>query len=225
MSQARRVLFIGLGATLIGVAVWEDLSRRMTERRYAAAEASRQQLERAQDALRAIYQRTADLLAAERQQTQALTQTVTEQGVQLHEAVARLAEEDRIIRELEARLASTAHQLDQVQGELSLALQRDPTHQAGLHRAIQLDRVFISTGPGPSGLRGRVVLVDETWRFVVVNLGWDTVKIGDTISIFRQDELLAKARVERVQEGVAAAALLPDWHDAKVQINDVVRIL
>ena len=116
-------------------------------------------------------------------------------------------------------------QLAQAQGELSLVLQEKKGAAADGVGGIQLERVVISTESKQAGSRGRVVSIDDDWRFVVVNLGWNIVKIGDTISIFRQDELQAKARVERVQEGVAAASLLPKWDNADVQVNDVVRFL
>jgi hypothetical protein len=67
--------------------------------------------------------------------------------------------------------------------------------------------------------------VHKEWSFVVVSLGWNSVKIGDTISILRDDRLLAKAKVERVQEDVSAATLLPDWQDVEVAVNDLVQVL
>ena len=76
-----------------------------------------------------------------------------------------------------------------------------------------------------AALQGRVISVHPEWDFVVIDLGWDAVKIGDTVSIVRNDELLAKAKVERVQEGVCAAAVMPEWDAKTIQINDRVQLL
>ena len=81
--------------------------------------------------------------------------------------------------------------------------------------------------PAASGAdwQGRVISVHSEWQFVVTNLGWDAVDVGEVVSIYRQDKLLAKARIERVQERASAATLLPEWLHAEVQVNDVVRVL
>jgi hypothetical protein len=67
--------------------------------------------------------------------------------------------------------------------------------------------------------------VHPDWKFIIVNLGWDHVNIGDTVSIFRNEALLGKARIERVQQEAAAATLLPEWRQAEVRVDDVVRAL
>ena len=75
------------------------------------------------------------------------------------------------------------------------------------------------------GLEGRVVSVYPDWKFVVIDLGWDVVKVGDVVSIYRKDQLLGKARIERVQEQACAATVLPDWNITAIQVNDAARIL
>jgi hypothetical protein len=60
---------------------------------------------------------------------------------------------------------------------------------------------------------------------VVISLGWDAVRIGDVVSIFRGNQLQAKAKIERVQEGVCAATVLPDWKTDALELNDVARVL
>ena len=88
---------------------------------------------------------------------------------------------------------------------------------------MQLERIVVSRTD--AGLHGRVLSIDKNWNFVVVDLGWSAVGIGDTLSIYREEQLLAKARVERVQEGICAASLLPEWSTAEIRVNDQVRAL
>lgn len=222
-DQRRRILIVGIGVVLVGVAVEEYLHRRVVQQRYVASEEARRELTRELRRLLTVHQDTQALLQREREQTHALTEMVAEQRTQLDGAMTRLTEGDRTTRALQLRLVTMEQQLGQVQGELALALER-LTAQQPESDAVQLERVVISRGAGQP-LIGRVVSIDQEWRFVVISLGWDTVKIGDTVSILRNDQLLAKARIERVQERVAAASLLPDWQDVQVQVNDVVQIL
>ena len=90
--------------------------------------------------------------------------------------------------------------------------------------AVELERVLVSSD-GASPLQGRVISVHPEWNFVVIDLGWDAVKIGDTISILRNEAVLAKAKVERVQEGVSAAAVLPEWDADGIEVNDRAQLL
>ena len=224
-SRARRILWAGVGLVLVAVAVGEHLSRLAIEREYQMTEQRRRYLDRELETILATHGELRVRLEQERQRTQELTNALAQKRGQFKEALAQIAEEQHTIRELEARLVATEQRMGRLQGELSLAVQGARPDRRGETGPIQLERVLISSGSGGPGPMGRVVSVDEHWSFVVIDLGWNTVKIGDTVSIFRHDELLAKARVERVQEDVAAAAILPEWQDAEVEINDVVGIL
>jgi hypothetical protein len=83
--------------------------------------------------------------------------------------------------------------------------------------------VVTQPGAAEDEARGHVLSVNPQWKFVVFDLGWDAVRIGEVVSIYRNEELLGKARVERVQEKVSAATLLPDWAKTEVRVNDIVR--
>lgn len=223
--HSSQLLGIAAGIVLAGAAAGEHLFRRVVERRYQAAVASREALERQYAEALATYDRVTQELAAERQKAQGLAQALAAKDAQLDEAVGRLTEEAQTIRELQMRLAAMQGQMDQLQGELALALQRGagaPEAQAA--GAVQLERILVGDATA-AGQQGRVVSVHPQWSFVVVDLGWNAVRIGDTVSIFRNDQLIAKARVERVQEGVSAATLLPEWGRAEIQVNDVARLL
>ena len=225
VSRTRRILLGGLAVLIIGVAAGEHGARRAVERRYVAVQEQQRQLEQELEQLRTAHEEASELLEQERARGQELAQALTEKSAQLNGTVGRLVEENRTIQELRARLGAMGQQMDQLQSELSLAIQDVTPQRTRRAGSVQLERVLISSGSGQLGPQGRVVSVDQDWRFVVINLGWSTVKIGDTVSIFRQDELLARAQIERVQEGVAAATILPDWEDVQIEVNDVVRLL
>ena len=224
VTAERRIVFMVLGLSLIGALVGEHVSRRLVVRRVKSLVEGRQQLESQVRGMLASHQQLTGDLAKERQRTQELSAAVTEKNTQLDKAVARLAEEERAVRELHVRVATMQQRMDQLQGELAMTIQerKGPAKSASTS-AVELQRIVVSSAETPAP-QGHVLAVHRDWNFVVVDLGWDVVKIGDTISIFRDQALLAKAQVERVQEGIAAATILPQWQAADVHINDRVQL-
>lgn len=226
VSGGRRILLAGLGIVLGAAATEEHLSRGLMARRLHEALEGRRQLELQFGEVLATHQQMKAQLKNEQQRSQELSTALAAARKKLEETTARLAEETRTVHELQMRLTSTQHEASQLQGELAVALQQagQQSAKADSSSAVQLERVVVSDVSTPA-LQGRVVSVHRDWNFVVIDLGWDAVRIGDTVSIFRNDQLLAKARIERVQEGVAAATLLPEWQTTEIHVNDLVRVL
>jgi len=223
--KPRQVVIAVVGVAAAGVVVWEEVARRVADRRYHAAVEDRRQLEQRVGEMLATHEQVKDELQQEQQRSQGFSDTLAAARGQLDEMTTRLSDETATVRKLQARLASMQEQMDRVQGELALALQeRQQTAAASEAGPVQLERILV-TGETPSGLHGRVLSVYRDWNFVVINLGWDVVRVGDTVSIVREGQLLAKARVERVQEGLCAATVLPEWNTGAININDAVQIL
>jgi hypothetical protein len=197
------------------------------QHRLEAALQTQRTLELELGEVRGEHERVNAALTKEQQRTGQLTQAISEKDQVLQQTLERLAQEERIAQELQGRLLAMERQFDQVQGALSVALQTRASlpseAEAGM---VQLEKVVV-TQPAlaDSSVQGHVVSVHPEWKFVVIDLGWDAVSIGEVVSIFRNEELLGKARVERVQEKVSAATLLPDWMQTEVRVNDLVRVL
>jgi len=220
-----KVLVAVTGVALLGGVGAEELARRAAERRYRQAQEGRQQLELQFGEVLATHEQVKTNLQREQQRSQELTQALGTMRSRLEEAVGRLTEETRQVRELQTRLTAMQQQMDSLQSELAVALQIDwPKPAAEQAEPVELQRIVVSDA-GAAELNGRVLSVHEQWNFIVIDLGWDAVKIGDLVSIFRDEQLLAKARVERVQEGVAAATVLPEWKAVEIHVNDLVKLL
>ena len=225
MRKGRQIFVAVLGIGVLGGLVEEHLARQAAERRYREAVEDRRRVELQFAEVRATHERLTSDLQKEQQRSGELTQALTSARAQLEQAVGRLTEEGRTVRELQQRLATMQHQMDQLQGELAIALQdREGSLNTGKASPVQLERVVVSDA-SMANFQGRILSVHRDWNFVVVNLGWNEVKLGETISIFRDEHLLAKARVERVQEGVCAATMLQEWANADIRVNDLVRVL
>lgn len=223
----KRILQVGAviaAAAVIGIAIREHLIRRKVERQYTESVTARQQLERQVAEVIATHESVKTELQTERTRNQELTQALSAAQQQLEEASTKIEEEQQNARKLQVRVSALQQQMEQLQGELSVALQERSGGQAKGPGPVQLERIVVSDERNMNS-RGRVVSVHGQWNFVVVDLGWDAVKIGDTLAIFRNEQLTAKARIDRVQEGVCAATILPGWNTDSIRVNDVAKAL
>ena len=222
-QTAQRIVAGAAIVVLAGVAGSEHHARRLIQAQFQQAVDARQQLERRFGEIMAAHERLMADLTAERGRSKALEEALASAKQELSQTSGRLAEESRTSRTLELRVAEMQQQMDQLQGELAISLKQG--RAAGLKPgAVQIEKVVVS-GAGGASPSGRVVSIHRDWDFVVINLGWDAVHIGDVVSIFRNDQLQAKAKIERVQEGVCAATVLPDWKTDAIELNDFVRLL
>lgn len=224
MRRVRQLLIAVLGVGLLGALLGEHANRRAIARRYQEAIDSRRQLVVQIGEMTAGHEQLKGNLERERQRAQELTDTLAASRTQLEDTAGRLTEATRTVSELKTRLAAVQQQMDQVQGELAIALQDSERRpNAGEAGSVQLERIIVSGTTAP-GFEGRVLSVHSDWNFIVVDLGWSAVSVGETVSIFRNDQLLAKAKVERVQEEACAATVLPEWTITDIHANDLVRV-
>jgi hypothetical protein len=213
-----------VGVAVVGVAVAEHLARRQADRRLRDALAARQILERQFGEVLASHHHLQRRMTEEQQRAEELSVAVASLRGQLEQTVGRLDDATRTVQTLKTRVATMQEQMDQLQGELALALAQRRQQSAAAGEGVQIERVVVSEA-GAASTQGRVLSVHPEWKFVVLDFGWDAVRIGDTISIVREGHLLAKARVDRVQEEVCAATILPDWTAEAVRVNDLAQLL
>ena len=94
---------------------------------------------------------------------------------------------------------------------------------AALPKNIVLEKIVIKT---THELTGKVLAFDKEHVFVVVDLGsGNNLKLGDILSVYRNDKFIGKVQVEKVEEKSAAAAILSPWKNVEFKENDVVKKL
>jgi len=77
---------------------------------------------------------------------------------------------------------------------------------------------------GNEGKEGRVITVNQKLYFVTIDLGYeDKLEKGDVFSIWREDNLIARAQVLEMRAKIAAAILLPEYKNAEVLEFDIVK--
>jgi hypothetical protein len=75
----------------------------------------------------------------------------------------------------------------------------------------------------PAGLRGKVVVVDPKWNFVVLDIGEKQgVKEKGELLVSRESKLLGKVRVMSVMPDRSVANILPGWRMGEVMEGDQV---
>jgi len=181
-------------------------------------------------------------LSAEERRSQKLAEALEVKAKEVDQVVRRLEAEANAVELLQGRLAATESQVSQLQAELVLSargrdeLAQRMQAQAGPVRTssngagggqTELEKIKVVVGPlgGFGTAEGQILQVNPEWQFVVINLGWQALNIGDVLGIYRGDQLVAKVKVERIQEQVAAASILPEYRTADIAVNDRVAVL
>ena len=89
---------------------------------------------------------------------------------------------------------------------------------------VNSDGPAVNTNPGESklGLDAKVVSINAENNFVIVDAGEGSgVSVGDTLSVYRDSQYIARLEVIQVRKDIAAADIKEQW--SSVQKGDIVR--
>ena len=76
---------------------------------------------------------------------------------------------------------------------------------------------------GENSDKGRILSVDKESEFVICNLGSaQGLRLGDLLSVYREDQYLGDIKISRVQDEMSAADFVSPLSSAKVHKNDIV---
>ena len=166
-----------------------------------------------------------------------LTETLGEKRAIENELIVTVKAKEILEKEIEEKENQIKLVLDKLEKEiisrriaeiqLILATKEKRTLRTRLRQltetpeTIELEKVVVKAAPV---LVAKVLMVNKEQAFIVVDLGReDNLRIGDTLSVCRNGEFIGRAEVEKVQEKVSAAAILPQWQDVEFKENDEVR--
>ena len=152
-------------------------------------------------------------LNTEKRKRFALETEIEEKEEQIRLSLSRLQKEIVARRETEAQLVITMKEKGILEAKISKL-----TKKTG---AFELERIVVKTTPI---LVGRVLMVNREYDFIVADLGrGDNVKLGDVLSVYRNEKFIARVQVERLEENICAAAVLPGWQNVEFNESDEVR--
>lgn len=212
----------------------QDLEQQLREAKQARGEVE-EQLSR----VRLEFEKMAKQVDEERQAKVTLAKSVDE----------RQREIDRLGKDLEqvrSERATMAEQLAQVKTqqdaaqkqleELQQAKAQLETKVLELSNAstptVELDKVVVSGAPGlqqaqpASAVQGQVLVINREYDFVVVNLGKNQgLGVGQELQIIRGQDVLGRAKIEKLYDELSAAAILPGAKKDVIREGDVVRLI
>lgn len=161
-----------------------------------------------------------------------LAQTVEEKKVvenNLTQAQKEIQARDEQIKQTLDRLEKETTARQEAEARVLALLEEKRVLEAKIqglsvnHQGIELEKIVVKTMPEISG---KVLSYDKENSFVVVNLGsTNNLKLGDTLSIYRDDKFIGKAQVEKIEEKTSAAVILAPWKAIEYRENDMVRKL
>ena len=129
-------------------------------------------------------------------------------GIPVDQIKATIAQRDQLIKnvaELEKKNQDLS--VDLRKATNALALFKDPEY----------------TPPLPSGLTGKVMVVDPKWDFVVLNVGQEqgVLEQGQML-VGRNGKLVGKVKIRSVEKDHSIANVMPGWQQAEVFEGDEV---
>ena len=129
---------------------------------------------------------------------------------------------DKLEKEITARKEAEA-QLIVVVKEKQTLEEKVEALTAALPKNIELEKIVIKNR---RELNGKVLAYDKEHTFVVVDLGSEhDLKLGDVLSVYRDDKFIGRAQVEKLEEKTSAATILSPWKNVEFKENDMVKKL
>lgn len=154
-----------------------------------------------------------------------LSQKLSETIVQRDEARANLAAYEAI-GYTPPQVASLGKQIKQAQDDLEAMQAEKKIIQLAYEKTkAKLDWLtgVVPYVELPGDLRGKVLVTDPKWEFVVINVGEEEgARLNGELLVSRQGRLVAKVIIREVQKGRCIANLMPGWKLGDVAEGDVV---
>ena len=153
-------------------------------------------------------------LASEKEKSLTLKKELDDKEQQIKTTLDRLEREITARKKAEAQLMITLKEKENLETKVR-NLKEAPT--------VELEKIVIKPG---SVTTGKITMVNKEYAFIVVNLGSQhNIKVGDILSVYRNDEFIGKVQIERAEEKMSAASILPDWQNVEFKENDVVKTI
>jgi regulator of replication initiation timing len=161
----------------------------------------------------------------------------------INEISAKLSEKESVISGLRSQLGSIIEEearlnaeLENARSEYQLLRQRTEATQnekSALEEAVkgkmstpqgvELKKIVVKVNPPKEG---KVIEVNKDYNFSVINLGLkDSIKSGDVVAVYRNDQFIAKAVVENIYDEMSSIILFDEWSNVQLVENDIVKVL
>lgn len=151
-------------------------------------------------------------LVVEKEKTLVLEKEIKEKEQQISLTLEKLEKEIAARRQAEGQLMIVMKEKQFLEAKVKKFGQRPKT--------IELEKIVVKPA---STLVGKILIINKEHSFVVVDVGSvDNLRLGAVLSVYRNGEFIGKVQVERMEERMSAAAILPEWQDIEFKENDMV---
>ncbi len=138
---------------------------------------------------------------SERKQRGVLTAELKKKKEKVEELLTKLEKR----KQKESKLSKLLNKIKQEKGKLVLQLKEREKKGIILDKIVVRPKEFC-----PVGLRGEVLIVNDEFNFLMIDLGEkDGLSAGTILGVYRDRELLGKIRAEEVYSNISEAAVLP----------------
>lgn len=169
-------------------------------------------------------------LENEKKERQLVLTKVEEREKKVKELSIALEENKTEIEELMEAIASFKSQNEELTSQLSqiklakLTLEDKILTGGSMAGAVvELEKIIVKKSD--ENIKGKVLVVNKEFNFVILDLGWGSgVEAGTILDVKRGTELLGKVEVENVYDDMSSAVILSQWQKGTIQENDIVEL-
>lgn len=155
----------------------------------------------------------------------------------LEKSIVRLSDEKKkLSKQLEQTDGMVQHKIDEI-WEIKESLDENfaASRNLSVQKEIELPPIVVnSAGKGNEpainfnpdqttpGFNGRVLSINDDNNFVIVDVGQTAgVRLGDTLSVYRDSKYVGRLEVIQVRKDIAAADIKDQW--SRIKVGDVIR--
>lgn len=180
-------------------------------------------------------------LSKEKEWSESLEGQLKEKEKLVQEALSKLEEKEKLVNEALAKVDSEKERsaklekdLKRVDSKVSLLSKENMALREMTNRkhaeavpAIELEKIVVTSNPqakNTAATEGKVLAINKEFNFIVISLGASDVKKEDKVLIIRDGKLIAQALVEKAENKLSAASLMPNYKTVEIKEGDIVRL-
>ena len=174
---------------------------------------------------RTELEKTAKDLASAKTELSTAQTKVTELTDTMAQKDAEVAQAKSAMDQLQQDKTALQTQIDDLNNQLVKAEEemRDLQDQVTTLDKIVKESTPTGNRPLPTGLTGKIAVVNPDWNFVVLNIGSDSGLVRDAqMLVHRADKLIGKVKITNVQKNMAIAEIMMDWEQSPIHEGDYV---
>lgn len=145
---------------------------------------------------------------------------ITAKDKEIQRTLDTLEKETAARKEAEAQVASVTKEKQALEEKVAKLSAAPP-------KPVELEKIVVEPAPlhdPDPELSGRILAVHKEDGFMVVDIGSaSNLKVGDTLSVYRDAAFIGDVRIEQVVENSAAVVASKQWENTEFKENDIVK--